>query len=82
MTRFNDHSRKPDADTGSAGELAAAIAVEWQARRAVGHRRPAIAEAAVAELNTWVNALAQGALLVAGYHRHDRGHWRRRRAKR
>ena len=36
---------------------------------------------ALGELCDLSEALARGALLLAGYHRHDRGEWRRRRER-
>jgi hypothetical protein len=36
-------------------------------------------EAELAPLDELADALARGALLVAGYHRHNRGPWRKRR---
>ena len=39
-------------------------------------------EAVMAELETWLNLLATATLLVAGFHRHDRGKWRKRRVER
>lgn len=43
-------------------------------------RRIAERDAQVTALSDAVEALARAALLVAGFHRHARGEWRRRRA--
>ena len=42
-------------------------------------RRLADLDSPTARLSALVDALAAGALLQAGYRRHDRGNWRRRR---
>jgi hypothetical protein len=73
---------------GIKGEVAAA---EDAARRAARQekaeawgRECARLEAldrAVAELDEAVGSLVTASLLIAGYHRHHRGNWRRRRAK-
>jgi hypothetical protein len=62
---------------------AAAADVGRKARRAVAAERARLA-AADAESNALVavvEALARAALLTAGYHRHARGTWRRRRGR-
>src|SRR3954471_5309859 len=74
------------AGTGPAAELAAAAddlrrlgrAIAARERQAEqGRRRDA--EAPLRELCEVTDLLAQAALVAAGYHRHDRGAWRRRR---
>lgn len=71
---------------GVLAEVAAALdALERE--RAAEHRREGkagaerldAAEALLIELCEAADALAAAALLAAGYHRHDRGDWRRRR---
>lgn len=37
------------------------------------------ADLATGEFSTFIDGLAKGALVVAGYHQHNRGEWRRRR---
>jgi hypothetical protein len=39
------------------------------------------ADATLAELSAVAEALARSTLLLAEYHRHDRGEWRRRRGR-
>ena len=72
--------------TGRVAELAAALdARERAARAAESERRRAEraqaepAAAALAELDRAAEALARAALVAAGYHRHHRGEWRRKR---
>ena len=71
---------------GRAGELAAQQDAQERAKRAaeaaVWRDERAELEAADApmqELDALVRLLTRGALLAAGYHRHNRGEWRRRR---
>ena len=71
---------------GAAGELAAAAdALRRADRRAAAEARRAEAaswQAALAplrELCRVADVMARAALLAAGFHRHDRGQWRRRR---
>jgi hypothetical protein len=73
---------------GLVGTLAARDDDERRQREAVARERfrgkPETVNAAEARherLNTVADALMTAALLDAGYHRHDRGHWRKRRAK-
>ena len=74
--------------SGLVAELAARLDAEERAER----RERAEAERAdrarlegadrqLAEFCDVAEALARGALLLAGYHRHDRGDWRRRRGQ-
>ncbi len=74
--------------TGLAAELAgrrdAGERAEQQRRTAlwrVERDRLDAADRALGELCDLSEALARGALLLAGYHRHDRGEWRRRRER-
>lgn len=71
---------------GLAGQLAAQLDAEERADRlarqdlALAERHDVAAlDAPLAELNDLADLLAEGALLAAGYHRHHRGDWRRRR---
>ncbi|MDP2949829.1 MAG: hypothetical protein Q8P22_09870 [Chloroflexota bacterium] len=72
--------------SGPFAELAAELDAEEQAERqakAEAFRgewaRLAVADAPLAELCDMTNALVRGVLLLAGYHRHHGGEWRRRR---
>ena len=74
---------------GCVGELAAQMdALERERReteRAVRRAKRAELEACDAplnELNDLADLLAHAALVVAGFHRHNRGEWRKRRAHR
>ena len=74
--------------TGLAAELAARLDAAERGRRgaraAAGRaerERLDAADATLAELSAVADALARSALLLAGYHRHDRGEWRRRRGR-
>ena len=79
-------SRKQYFGAGPAAELAAAADQQRQHLR-VGERSGLRAtEQAVDhacsllhEAGQWTEVLVQAALLLAGFHRHDRGNWRRRR---
>src|SRR5918998_3898322 len=73
--------------TGLVAELAALADAEDRARRRAERERleQAMAaltgpDAALAELSRVADALATTHLLAAGYHRHHRGAWRKRRA--
>ncbi len=85
-TKVGGRVVKEYAGAGLVGELAADLdaeqRVERQARadreRAERGRLEAI-EAPLVELCGLADALAKAALLAAGYHRHHRGEWRRRR---
>ena len=73
---------------GPAAEVAAVEVVLFQLERLVARerRRAALApqqaaDAALDRLCEMTSVLARAALLAAGYHRHDRGAWRRRREK-
>src|ERR687893_3267022 len=52
-----------------------ARSVAWRAEEA----RRAVAEAHLRELEGLADLMMKATLLAAGYHRHDRGAWRRRR---
>ncbi len=73
--------------TGLAGELAAAAdaqrRAERQAQKAAWRVERNRIESAIAPLEEFfdeVEAFARASLLLAGYHRHHRGEWRRKRA--
>jgi hypothetical protein len=72
--------------TGRFADLAAAQDVAEREERSVAmaslrkeQERLAPAEMALAELDVVVEDLARAALVGAGYHRHHRGAWRKRR---
>jgi hypothetical protein len=71
---------------GRLGELAAmidtdrrALHAEHRQREAESRRQLDDLEEAVAGLNGLADLLSQAALYAAGYHRHKRGEWRKRR---
>jgi hypothetical protein len=64
------------ADNAQRRKRAAACAALRKEQDAV-----AAAETVHDELDGAADALLTAMLLAAGYHRHDRGHWRKRRAK-
>jgi hypothetical protein len=74
---------------GEVGEKAATAdalrriekAIEVRQQRQEQERRAA-AEAPLARLCEQMDLLVQAALLAAGFHRHDRGEWRRKRERR
>jgi hypothetical protein len=75
--------------SGEFGELAADVDdLAWQARllerEALAQERDRIAviEGPVVRFSRAVDLAVTCELLVAGYHRHDRGPWRRRRGRR
>ena len=72
--------------TGRIGELAAAADARERAKRAAeaeAWRTERVEMAAtdelVREFDALVSLLTRGTLIAAGYHRHHRGEWRRRR---
>ena len=72
--------------TGPLAELIAAQDAEARAKQLAAsvalraeQERMAPAEAALAELDALAELLAHGALVAAGYRRHHRGTWRKRR---
>ena len=72
--------------TGEVGEMAATADALHQVEKEIAARqqrqeqeRRAAAEAPLAQLCRHTDRLVHAALLVAGYHRHDRGEWRRKR---
>jgi hypothetical protein len=74
---------------GAVGEMAATadalrrVEAEIEARQQRQEQeRRAAAEAPLAELCEQTDLLVRAALLAAGYHRHDRGAWMRRRERR
>jgi hypothetical protein len=84
--RVGGKPRRLYVGTGLAAELAAAadaarrLARETQKReQEVERTRRAEAEASFLTLCDVVSTLGRAALLAAGYHRHERGVWRRRR---
>jgi hypothetical protein len=92
--RYYSRSRRSDGKVvreyvgrGPAAELEAAADVESRVARQAERASVDAAAAELAVIDAMVNAacrsaetLARGTLLVAGYHRHSRGAWRRRRA--
>jgi hypothetical protein len=92
--RYYTRSRKVDGrvvreyiGTGLVGELAALVDAEDRAQRRAERERLEMAmstlaapDAALAELSRVSDALATMHLLAAGYRRHHRGEWRKRRA--
>src|SRR5205085_1331514 len=67
---------------GAAGESAAAEDAQRQADRAAERDRRTLVAAwsmALDEFCAAVEQVARSALHAAGYHRHDRGRWRKRR---
>jgi hypothetical protein len=58
-------------------------AAEADAKRAAALRslrqKLAALEAAIAPLHEFADMVTEAAMIVAGYHRHDRGPWRKRR---
>jgi len=91
--RYYTRSKKVDGrvireyvGTGLVGELAAAAderaRAQRQAQQAAWRAEQERIESAIAPLEEFcdmVETLARGSLLLAGYHRHHRGEWRRRR---
>ena len=84
--KVNDRVVREYVGTGLLGELAAEMdalerqhregeAEAWRAER----ERLEVLEAPVAKLCEITEALAHAALLACGYHRHNRGEWRKRR---
>ena len=72
--------------SGPAADMAATIDARQREQRTARRRRAAEERARWAdlerptsELDDLADRLAAAALLLAGYHRHDRGEWRRRR---
>jgi hypothetical protein len=69
---------------GPLAQMAAAEVERRRRDRAAARARLAAADADLADLADLVAAaelLAKAALLAAGYHRHSRGRWRRRRGR-
>jgi len=87
-TREGKRVVKQYVGTGPAAEAAAQADAERRAARAARRQaeqqqREAYSAAAeqVAAFGSQVNLLMEAGLLAAGYHRHDRGAWRKRRGK-
>ncbi len=90
--RYYTRSRKIDGQVireyvGLTGELAAAAdarrRAEGQAQQAAWRHECNRMVSAIAPLEEFCDAvetLARASLLLAGYHRHHRGEWRRKRA--
>jgi hypothetical protein len=86
---IDGHSVRSYQGAGEVGEMAATAdalrrvekEIEARQQRQEQERRSA-AEAPLAQLCAQTDELVHGALLAAGYHRHDRGAWRRRRERR
>lgn len=84
--KINGRAVREYVGGGLAGELAAETDAHDRAERAAArtHMRDLAAERAalaapLATLHAATEALAQAALVTAGYHRHHRGEWRKRR---
>ena len=85
-TRRNGLPRREYVGKGAAAELTSELdEIRRDQRRAlaaVGRAERAAVEALdrpLAELNELADLMACAALFAAGYHRHDRGMWRKRR---
>src|SRR5215216_1656535 len=90
--RYYTHSRKEGGrvvreyyGTGTLGEVAASVDAQIrQERLALTRARQQLrdrldaADALAASADALAGLLARACLLAAGYHRHDRGRWRRR----
>ena len=84
VSRDGGRVRRLYLGNGPVAELAAQDAELRRAERQARARSQArleAAEAASQELAELTDLLAQVALVAAGYHRHDRGTWRRRRER-
>ena len=84
VSRDGGRVRRLYLGTGPVAELAAQDAELRRAERQARARSQArleAAEAASRELVELADLLARAALVAAGYHRHDRGAWRRRRER-
>jgi|SRR6185295_6386866 len=86
--RIPGHANKAYVGRGPAAELAAqcdgarrAERLETTRRSRADHARHRKLDLIVAKLDRLCNLMAQANLLAAGYHRHDRGPWRRRRQR-
>ena len=82
VSRDDGRVRRLYLGNGPVAELAAQDAELRRAERQARARSQArleAAEAASRELAELADLLAQVALMAAGYHRHDRGNWRKRR---
>ncbi len=80
VSRDNGRVRRLYLGTGPVAELAAQDAELRRAERQARARSQArleAAEAASQELAELTDLLVKVALVAAGYHRHDRGKWRR-----
>ena len=84
VSRDDGRVRRLYLGNGPVAELAARDAELRRAERRARARSQArleAAEAASQELAELADLLARAALVAAGYHRHDRGAWRRRRER-
>jgi hypothetical protein len=84
VSRDGGRIRRLYLGNGPVAELAARDAELRRAERRARARSQArleAAEAASRELVELADLLARAALVAAGYHRHDRGAWRRRRER-
>ncbi|WP_169973115.1 hypothetical protein [Tautonia rosea] len=84
--RENGRVRTEYVGSGQAAELIATLDLsdreERQAEREAERAEREAAEREERELADWfgrVEAVAEAALIAAGFHRHNRGEWRRRR---
>src|SRR5215218_1425295 len=84
--RINGQPRRQYIGTGLIGQLANQLDDAARERKALGKAQAdlALAEAEAVEadltmVNGLVDVLARAALVAAGFHRHHRGPWRRKR---
>ena len=87
--KIGNRWQKVYVGTGPAAEVAAQCDAARKQQRAderdrylEERQRYAIAEAIIVDLDRLARVLSYAALLTAGYHRHDRGPWRKRRRRR
>ena len=84
VSRDDGRVRRLYLGTGPVAELAVRDAELRRAERQARARSQArleAAEAASQELAELADLLVRAALVAAGYHRHDRGNWRKRRER-
>ena len=84
VSRDDGRVRRLYLGNGAVAELGARDAELRRAERRARARSQArleAAEAATRELAELADLLARAALVAAGYHRHDRGNWRKRRER-
>jgi hypothetical protein len=84
VRKINGRVVREYVGAGLAGELAANEQAERDRRRAAARTERADLDRLAVELDelsALADLLARAALLAAGYHQHERGQWRKRRAK-